>query len=142
MMAAVKAKQRQRKNSNDFNDAAAAAQALAALSGDFAPPPTKKKSCCGGSGGSGGAATGARATTTTVQHHHQPAAASCVGVDEPTSTSGVERGRDQHFDAELEGIAATVAAAVGAPLAGEDRAHVIDEEEGCDESAWKNVEFS
>ena len=100
-------------------DAAAAAQALTTLSGPprqqnqeehaAASRAKKKGGCCGGGGGK---AAGAPPPSTT-------AAAAAGGNDEVLQLES-----DEAHDAELEGIAAVVAAAVGAPLAGE---LVVDE---------------
>ena len=97
------------------DDAAAAARALTALSG---PPrqqepaalqAVKKKggSCCEGNAGGG------------AQHHQQPAASTAVAACCGGNADGQVLEQEDAHDAELEGIAAVVAAAVGAPLAGE-----------------------
>lgn len=98
------------------DDAAAAARALTALSGlprqqEHAvalQAASKKKggSCCGGNAGGG------------AQPHQQQPAAASAGCGGNADVRILEHEEDS-CDAELEGIAAIVAAAVGAPLAGE-----------------------
>ena len=108
---------------DDAAAAATAAQALAALSGQQQHPSSdnlswhaKKKSgsgggCCGGAG---------KATQTMTT-----AAGSSVDAQLPQREKKGEL-EEEARDAELEGIAAVVAAAVGAPLAGEKKRFFVE----------------